>query len=271
MYDREEFFIHPGETLNDKMARREAFRDAYLKAYPDRYVAPESANVIWVLGFGKSGTTTLSKILNLSEDIVAYHEPSPRLWMFDREAYHKCGYEFDRVILGARNDYVQVINAHNKIYCEVNHRTTFLAPSVKRVYPKAKFIFIWRDMDEVIESAYSWGLYSETDQHLQHRITSHYKTRREKIADNWIKTNTYALDFLDTLSDSDKFMVSHNDIKNGHTQKFIDLFAHMNVIEPSHNEINALLSVKFNESQHKERIVKNWGHIDPSNIYERIG
>lgn len=275
MYDREENFIYPSDSLEMKMGRRDAFKSAYLRAYPDHSVSPEDSHVIWYLGLGKSGTTTISKILNLCEDIVAYHELPPRLWRFDKEVFNS-GCQpgtWDKVLYASRSDIVEEINSQDKVFCEVNNRTTFFAPAVKRVYAKAKFIFNIRELDEFVESAYWWGLFGEFDRYQDVRVNAGGHTRREKIASMWCMTNKYALDFLETIDDADKFFITHNDLKTVNVKKFEKMFKKFSLRVPTESELVATLSTHYNKSKHKEPLTKNWQEYDEqaTEIYRRIG
>ncbi len=164
---------------------------------------------VFALNTGRCGSMTLAKVLAQHPQITALHEPIPRLIEFSPMAYvHPNSDQTRLVIYVARNDLIGTVNGQGKLYVETANKLTFFAYALARLYPQSKFIHLMRHPVDVIKSGirrkwydgHSWDVGRITPQSgrvngagWQELPVSH------KVAWNWVETNRFIFEFMDTL------------------------------------------------------------------------
>lgn len=120
---------------------------------------------LFVLSTGRTGTTTLARLLDTSPELESYHEPVPSLAHVSLLA-HRAGDDqltepdrWDAIVDAGRAEYVARAANAGRIYAETNNRLAYLAPSLSRFFPASKFVFLHRHPYDVIRSGRSRGWY----------------------------------------------------------------------------------------------------------------
>lgn len=242
---------------------KDHLEDVLLKQYPPAWVKPEDSKIVIVLSTGKCGTTTISHILNLSADIFAGHELNPRLWHLGDEVFKDdCkNSKWEEIYWATRRDIISCANGHDMVFAEVNHRTSVFLPAMKRLFPKAKYLLLWRDFDETITSGCRWGLYSQEDRNIEGRIypDNGIKDIRMACAWHWIELYKYLLRHLkgcDFTGFPFEWIKTHNIYA---IQKVFDF---LNVNIPEAKFIKQVLMVQYNTHKNTQDVPKIWSDYD---------
>ena len=171
----------------------------------------------FILSTGRCGTMTLARVLNQHPAVAAFHEPFPRLIEMSGEAYKRPESDLMKLIINiARSDYIKEFNRQGKLYIETANRLTFFAHAINHVFPHAKFIHLVRNPLAVIKSGVRRGWYCGHPWDIG-RIVPEVPNNNgrswldlsatEKVAWNWVETNSFILKFLDTIPKERKFFV----------------------------------------------------------------
>lgn len=190
---------------------------------------------VWVLSTGRTGTNTLTKLLNCSPFLDVRHEPAPELFAFSYDYYSGA---IDRKtalrsLIYLRDEIVFRSFRDGFIYIETNNRLTYLADLLLELYPRSKFIFIHRDPYQFIRSGMRRDYYSG---HLldSARIipnpSNEYADRweamstLEKVAWNWATVNEVCLNFIERLPAEQQMVFSSERLFNADLKLMENLF-----------------------------------------------
>src|SRR5262245_22026186 len=105
-------------------------------------MAWRGASCCFVLSTGRTGSQTLTSLLNLSPQVRAFHEPAPQLLAETRDAFDSIRDEPDRfkkIFIDAKAADIGIARLRGKLYAETSNRLTFLAPVIAELIPRAKF------------------------------------------------------------------------------------------------------------------------------------
>jgi hypothetical protein len=112
--------------------------------------------MFFVLSSGRSGSKTIATALDQFANCVCLHHPKPELVLEATEAF--CGdiplEDVERMLRDTRRPTVD-----GNIYGEVNLQLTLLVPSLRRLYPDAKYVWLLRDGRDAVASMYYRGWY----------------------------------------------------------------------------------------------------------------
>ncbi|MET0012484.1 MAG: sulfotransferase [Sedimenticola sp.] len=119
-------------------------------------------NLFFVLGTGRSGSTTISDVLSKHENIICKHEPKLELVKISTDYAHG-------II-----DYEQAKNAIHQLYCdtkcypnviygESDQKLSNLVDVIHEVLPQAKFVWLIRNPIDTINSMLSRGWFSNNE------------------------------------------------------------------------------------------------------------
>lgn len=159
--------------------------------------------VVFVLSTGRTGTQLLNKLLSLSPDAYALHEPKPELIRSSKRAYEEIFMRpeiFEEVFKSAREELIVKALQFNKIFIETNNRITFFAPVIPKIFPDALFIHLVRHPGDFVRSGIRRKWYSGEHEHDVGRIVpvkGEVKekwgklTQIEKIGWLWNETNQF--------------------------------------------------------------------------------
>lgn len=215
--------------------------------------------IIFVLGSGKCGTTSLTHLLNCSPDIDARHEAYPTLWEYNREVFETdCSFAYNRIYLDSRENLIYEISNSEKVFAEVNHRSSVFLPCWKEMFPNAKYIVLWRDFDETVVSMCKWGCYGEKDTGIDYRLESPFDDYRKSNAWYWVTIYEYILKHLpeDAIGFPLEWM-------NGNcAEKIQGVFAELDVGIPEISSIKKSVASRLNQAKTHRKIEKNWHEFD---------
>ena len=127
----------------------------------------------FVLSTGRSGTLFLNRMLMLSPDVMAVHQPHPELIRASKMAYENIQTRpaiFSETFKSAREELLLQAANRNKIFVETNNRITFFAPVIRDCFPNALFIHLVRHPGDFVRSGIRRHWYSGKSSHDPGRI-----------------------------------------------------------------------------------------------------
>lgn len=233
-------------------------------------------DALWVLSTGRCGTVTLSQILEQSPNMVCFHEPMPRLMSYFNIAYHNPDDEFlEKLVHASRIDIMSSIKGLGYMYGEASNRTTPYAPYLKRLFPRSKFIWLMRDMDGFVTSAYHWRWYDlEADKYKDTRLVPPPEagSRRQVLAWYWCYVNEFISKFVKSISKDDWMFLDFESIRNWDVDRLDGIFEWLGIGRPNVDKVADILSKELNRGR-RHAIERDWEMYDRAaqNIYESIG
>lgn len=215
---------------------------------------------VFVLSTGRVGTTTLTRLFELSPMVTATHEAHPRLVNASFEAYLNAADEapsedWCRVVLAARDDAVCTANRMGRIYIETSHRMTFLAGILARVFPASRFIHLHRHPYPVVRSAMCRGHYEHhpwdfarirprPDEPLAERWAE--MPTFEKACWHWTRINQHGLDFRSRVGAERFFDLPADRLFDDDPTTVKALFEFAGATPPAASEVRRVLAAKIN-------------------------
>lgn len=214
---------------------------------------------VWVLSTGRTGTHTLTKLLNQSPFLDARHEPSPELFAFSYD-YYSGTIERQRALQSLeylRDELVFRSFRDGFVYVETNNRLSYLAELLLELYPQSKFIFIHRNPYKYIRSGMRRNYYNG---HLldSARIipnpSSEYADRwetmstLEKVAWNWAAVNEICLNFIEKLPAKQQMVFSSESLFDADPALAKNLFnfTGSSQFHPPSGDIKRVMGKKYN-------------------------
>ena len=256
---------------SESRAKKRALKLTLGKAYEQKW---EDMNCVYALSTGRTGTQTLAAMLRLSPQIVAQHEPAPRLVMATYEAYMESTSadwleKWSRFVLASRDDFVLEANAAGKVYVESNNRLTYVAKALQAAFPASKFIFSHRDPFKVIRSGMQRGAYQGPGKawnfaRIQPRPGEAFSDSwdamipLEKEAWRWAQINREAKLFFDALPDDRKYELPSSVFFSGNDNVYKEIFEFIGVPCPSSSEIQQVMGRKMNAQAHYNGMSFEW-------------
>lgn len=165
------------------------------------------------------------------------------------------------VYWASRRDTISNINSLGLTFGEVNHRTSVFLPAMKRLFPKARYILLWRDFNETVISACRWGWYSTMDRNKEGRIYpgDSIKDVRMACAWYWIELYQYLLRHLRGC----QFICFPFDwIKKRDYDSIQKIFEFCKVGVPEKRLIEDVLMQKYNAARNQQQVPKIWHEYD---------
>lgn len=117
---------------------------------------------LFALSTGRCGSVTLFELLNLSDKIMAFHEPKPRLREELQNAYRDIWDQparYRRLFSKARYHLVGRARLRGRIYAELTAATKFFASAIAEELPHARFLHLHRHPGGVVRSGMRRGWY----------------------------------------------------------------------------------------------------------------
>ncbi|MFC2126069.1 sulfotransferase, partial [Bacteroidota bacterium] len=191
----------------------------YKKLLAGRLSLKKTVNqeIYFIISTGRTGTNFFESFLNnASKDVYCVHEPQPDLFnISNNKLRHK---QNKRVISeqlrkARASVLVDFLNSSKTKYIESNPFAAFLVEDLKMLFPTAKFIIIYRDIDTYLLSAMNKSplnnninnFYADSDGRKRigacdfskdpHNDQWNELRRSQKIAWFWNKCNQYLLEF----------------------------------------------------------------------------
>lgn len=211
---------------------------------------------MFVLSTGRTGTQTLARLLDLSPNIDAFHEPRPQLMQERKEARtevysHK--HKYERIFTCSRGQALLRAQKRGRIYAETSARLTFFAPIIASLLPNAKFLYVHRDPAEVVRSGMRRGWYVDhpADYARVEPVEGEvfyegWESRDQfsKICWYWDVYNKFALQFIESVDPARVFTIDAADLFGGEVVP--DIFKFLGVPTPHLQQIEGVLGKKLN-------------------------
>ncbi|MGM0582480.1 MAG: sulfotransferase [Bacteroidota bacterium] len=244
-------------------------------------------NLIFAVGTGRCGSTTLAKVLNQHPDIDFRHEPNGQLIKLSTDYAHG---EVSREEVKRRLSlmYDQALTTE-RIYGEADHKLFNLIEILRELYPKAKFIWQIRNAFDTVNSTFSRGMFHDKEFNFQEREELNvntiysfdlYSKNRlngfklgEFILEKWqnmspIERNSWYWNYVNSkieiqfseLYESQKFMLRIESISSqiSDIYKFVKISPITNPSFPSANKANYNLASSEDQKKTINESVNKW-------------
>jgi len=211
---------------------------------------------LFVLSTGRTGTKTLSGLLDLSGEVDAFHEPRPQLLKERQSArweVYKNQNKYRHIFIRSRGAFLLRTKWRNRIYAETSPRLTYFAPVLADLLPNAKFLFVHRDPAGVIRSGMKRGWYVDhpADYARVRPVEGEpFFDRWEKmdpfgkICWYWHVYNEFALDFRQDVNPSRILTIQASSLFNGTAVPTI--FDFLDLRQPAEEDVDRVLGQKLN-------------------------
>lgn len=215
---------------------------------------------IFTLSTGRVGTKTLAALGNLSKKLLAYHEPEPYLFALSMHAYRNVGDSRAESILvdavyAARAARLSYSAQCDVGYLETSPHATFLAGTIKKIVPQAKFIHLVRSPQAVVRSGmrrnwYTGNRFDST--RTVPRADSIYAeawpqfTPLQKNLWLWAETNRWIAEFCSSLPNDQTLQLKSEDIFAGKQKTLEEFYSFANVVLPRQQSIDRILRKQLN-------------------------
>ncbi len=190
----------------------------------------------FVLSTGRSGTLLLNRLLLLSPQAFAVHQPKPELIRVSKLAYEKIYQSpevFEEVFRTAREELMFEAVKLQKVFIETNNHITFFAPIISKVFPNAVFLHLVRHPGDFIRSGIRRRWYSGMHDYDLGRIvpvSGEYKERWKELSDIekigwlWNETNQFIDNFKKSVPEENFSSVKAEDLfkKTAVTKEIFD-------------------------------------------------
>lgn len=216
----------------------------------------KGAGCLFVLSTGRTGTTTLARLLDLSEGVDAFHEPRPQLLEARQSArwdVYANEAKYRHVFVRARGAPLFAAEWKKQLYAETSARLTFFAPVIADLLPSARFLFIHRSPYGVIRSGMKRGWYDDhpADYARVRPVEGEQFFDQwddmdpfEKICWYWDVYNDFAIDFCERARSSRVLSIRASELFDGAAASRI--FDFLGVRRPPENAIDEVLNKKLN-------------------------
>ena len=255
----------------ENLARKRSINLTIGKAYDQGW---QNMACVFALSTGRTGTQTLAAMLELSPDVMARHEPAPRLVKATFDAFMERGAngwleKWAPIALAARDDFVLDANAVGQVYVESNNRLTYIAEAMCEAFPASKFIFSHRDPYQVIRSGMQRGAYQGAGMawnfaRIRPRPGERYHGEWESLnplqkeAWRWAQVNQMAYDFFQTLPEPRRLELPAKTFFDGHESVYRQVFEFVGVSCPPLDEIRKVMGRKMNAQAHFNGLSFQW-------------
>ena len=220
------------------------------------------ARACFVLSTGRTGTMSLTALLDASPLVEAHHEPEPRLiassYLAWREGWKDRAFWLEALAV-ARDPLVLAAHKRGKVYFESNNRMTLLAPILAELYPQSRFLLVCRKPLPFVRSAMRRGYFCG-------HPWDHARVRprpEDDAAESWSKlpteeqcswlwheTNSFGLEFLATLAPERGQVLQAEDLFSGNLDRLEEVMRFIGLDElPSRRTLRSLLEGRLNQQK----------------------
>jgi hypothetical protein len=215
---------------------------------------------VFFLSTGRVGTKTIAALASLSEHIIGFHEPKPKLYGLSNICYKTFDEDknleiYKEAFLTARRDLFHYTLSFGKGYIETSPQVTFLSPIIHSVIPEAKFVHVIRDPRNFIRSGMRrrWYVDHPMDE-TRIKPPSNSKLNDEwqnwspyrKIIWLWQETNLWIDKFINALGHKKRLFLHAEEIFEPQFDSIEKLYHFLNSSMPSKKKIKTILSKKMN-------------------------
>lgn len=223
----------------------------------------QEAPCLFVLSTGRTATTALARLLNLSPQIRAFHEPPPISTLTTRTVFQEVRSQpqkYADLYTKLRSGPIGGFHRQNLIYAETNN-LVFFAPVIAQLLPNSRFVFVHRHAAEYVRSGmrrgwyvnHSWDEYRlEPSANDPLRPQWNQWSPFDKICWFWKAANGFFLDFIDSMPADRTRTIRFDDLVKPESGEFRKFFDVMNLPSPDAREAEAILQERVNEQQRGE-------------------
>ena len=210
---------------------------------------------------GRTGTLTLIKLLNLSPEIKAYHEPLPHLREYVKTAYNDIYInqeKYANIFREARCNLIFKSWIKGHTYVEHTVMTSF-CPSIAIELPNSKFIHIFRHPADVIRSGLRRRWYQGhawDDNRIEPTPDDPNRSKWDtqwdpllKVCWNWNYVNNFIIEFSKNLPKNRFLAVKFERLINKDTDEYLRVFSFLNVDPPNEKDVRKILNHKYNAQE----------------------
>jgi hypothetical protein len=253
---------------------------------------------VFFLSTGRCGTKWFAKLLSLKNELKVFHEPAPNLAEQGAFAYQllksETNFQKDQIIrclqeiyLAGRETPIRYCYKTNRRMVETNHYITFFAPALEKLFPKARFVHVYRHPGEFVRSAIRRDWYGKDN--LKHPLPivplenefdpDSWKAAGQiaKAAWLWNETNTFVAQFVKASDQKKHFSFNFNKLNLENIKALIS-FLEINIKD---REIEKILRNKANvqrkgsfeeydewDKHAREELIAHCGQLAQSYGYE---
>ncbi len=245
-------------------------------------------DVFFIVGFSRSGTTAMARILDTAANARVFVEQPPKMCIAARMKYEGILPYPEEFILKSKQEKIREVHSQKMIYGDKNQNYLYFIHEMRDIW-KCKFIFLVRDGREVVRSALNWemkhqgGNYNRYEDHSESTITQpeenfwdfgrlrplkgskihgKWKTMElfEKFAWSWNEYNKILFDKIHQLDSEDYMLIDMNHVTADH---ILELFQFLNLETFNESKVTALLGSKINTTPLNEsEIFPHWSDWD---------
>ncbi len=152
--------------------------------FTDSRLSADETVFTFVVSTGRSGTTSIARYLNQSDQIDFFHERRKQLLRLSYE--YACGNSSEERILEELDAiYVRTTQYTKAKYGESDHHIFNMISCIRKVLPQARFIWLVRSAKDVVQSGVHRGWYSDEETHAKYDVIKHdwnrYRIRGDHI------------------------------------------------------------------------------------------
>jgi hypothetical protein len=220
------------------------------------------ARACFVLSTGRTGTMSLTALIEASPLVEAHHEPEPRMitssYLAWRDRWQERSFWLDALAV-ARDPLVLSAHKRGKLYFESNNRMTLLAPLLAELYPLSRFLLVCRKPGPFVRSAMRRGYFcGHPWDHARIRPRPGSPAAdswsdlppEERCVWLWHETNSYALNFLESIAPERGHILAAEDLFAGDLDKINEVLRFIGLGEfLSDRKLRNLLDGRLNQQQ----------------------
>lgn len=175
---------------------------------------------VFILNTGRSGSALLQDVFTNYDNIDAFHEAHPTLFLLPNYAYHNQGEGkiLENIFRAARTELLLTSKVNSKIYLETNQCLVFFAYQILKVFPNAKFVHLTRHPGDFVRSGIMKGWHKNDSVWEMGRIRMKDEiewsklTQLQKLSWVWRETHGFIERFKETVNSNGIFTVKLEDL-----------------------------------------------------------
>jgi len=221
----------------------------------------------FTLSTGRVGTETLATLYGLDKNLIAMHEPLPKLFGASKTCYDlgehaktdgKVEFALVEAFLTGRRDLLNYALYTGHGFVETGPDATFVAPFILKAIPDVRFIHMVRDPRAVVVSGLrrKWYAGQINDQwRITPRLGDPFEPLWEKMDQVerllwlWAETNRWILDFSSTLKGNRCLLVNSEDLFAAKSDTIRSLYDHLALAVPADRKIRRVLNKRINSQK----------------------
>lgn len=239
-----------------------------------------SESWVWCLSTGRVGTQTLAALADLGEGVDGQHEPKPHLFGLSKASYEVGDDPAARRVLSESLRLLRSDHSRGRIYVETSPQVTFLAPFLKEVFPKSRFIHVIRDPAAVVRSGMRRNWFDGNSYDDVRIVPQEGQAREgwdafsvlEKNAWLWAETNRWICEFMKTVPAGEGLKLRSEEIFEGRQSAVDEFFEALGVPVPNQAEVERVLGQRLNQQTSGEfPSVGEWSEAELEILQRQAG